>query len=159
AVLLSTTAIARADEPPPDPEKPAQPAEPTPPEPKPADAEADARMKALEQRLEKLEDELAQAKDDNSYLEEKVQSLLPLTFKFSGYVDLGFFVTDGNGAGTRSDIGHQYFPEYSNIPESWVFMGDPLSTMINSRGDVADTGDSRAIAFDPINTHGKSTFL
>ena len=38
-------------------------------------------------------------------------------------------------------------------------MGDPLSTTINSRGDVADTGESRAITFDPINSRGKSTFL
>jgi hypothetical protein len=45
------------------------------------------------------------------------------------------------------------------VPGSWVFMGDPLSTMINSRGDVADTGESRAISYDPINSHGKSTML
>jgi hypothetical protein len=38
-------------------------------------------------------------------------------------------------------------------------MGDPLSTTINSRGDVADTGDSRAVTFDPVNSHGKTSFI
>src|SRR5205085_9062775 len=54
-----------------------------------------------------------------------------------------------------------YYPEYLDrgVPGSWVFVGDPLSTTVNSRGDVADTGESRAIKFDPINSRGKSTFL
>jgi hypothetical protein len=122
-------------------------------------AEVDARMQALEQRLEKAEEELELAKEDNAFLEEKVSALAPLSGKIGGYLDFGFFTTTGNGAGTRSDIGHAYFPEFSNVPESWVFMGDPLSTAINSRGDVADTGESRAITFDPINSRGKSTFI
>ena len=109
-------------------------------------------MRAMEKRLHKLEDELSQAKDDSSYFEDKLQQLLPLTAKFGGYVDFGFFGTDGNGAGTREDLASTYFPQFAGkVPGSWVFMGDPLSTMINSRGDVADTGQSRAVTFDPIH--------
>jgi hypothetical protein len=136
-----------------------EPVEPPPAEP-PPQPDLKAAVDELSARLQKVEDELEQAKDDNKYLDEKVQSLLPLTAKLGGYVDAGFFVTDGNGAGTRSDLLGQYFPEYiGKVPESWIFMGDPLSTTVNSRGDVADTGESRAIVFDPINSRGKSTFL
>ena len=119
------------------------------------------RLQALEQKLAKLEEQLEQAKDDTTYLEEKVTSLLPLAGKLGGYLDVGLFATSGNGAGTRSDLIGLYFPEYlaAGVPGSWVFMGDPLSTQVNSRGDVADTGDSRAIVFDPINSRGKSTAL
>ncbi len=140
-----------------------QPPQPQPPPEQPAEEPKpdphDDEIRALEARMQKLEEELEATKDDNSYLEEKLQALLPLSGKISGYLDLGAFVTSGNGAGTRSDLGNARFPEYSYVPGSWVFMGDPLSTAINSRGDVADTGESRAITYDPINSHGKSTAL
>lgn len=127
-------------------------------EPKPD--ETKQRLDTLEQKMADLEAKLEEAKDDNAYLEEKVTSLLPLAGKLTGYVDVGFFATTGNGAGTRSDLVGTYFPEYAGVvPGSWVFMGDPLSTAVNSRGDVADTGESRAITFDPINSRGNSTFL
>jgi len=148
--------------PPPDSPPPTEtPAEPPPEEPKPdANAEADARMQALEQRLQAVEEELELQKEDNQFLEEKIKALAPVAGKIGGYLDLGFFATTGNGAGTRPDLAQIYYPEYVNrVPGSWVFMGDPLSTTINSRGDVADTGDSRAVVFDPINSGGKSTFL
>lgn len=158
SLLVASPALAQA----PDPQQPAgsapepatEPAEPGP------DPNA-ARIRALEQRLEAVEDELAAAKDDRTYLEEQLAKLLPLSGKISGYVDLGAFATTGNGAGTRSDLANLLFPEYSYVPGngSWVFYGDPLSTAINSRGDVADTGDSRAITYDPINSRGKSTML
>ena len=45
------------------------------------------------------------------------------------------------------------------IPGSWVFYGDPLSTTVNSRGEPADTGESRAITFDSVNAGGKSSFI
>ena len=153
-LLLLLASPALADEPQPEPPKEEPP--PTPPPPA-----TDPKIDELTQRIQKLEDELSQVKDDNSYLEEKLQSLLPIAAKLGGYVDAGFFVTDGNGAGTSSDLLGQYYPEYldKGIPGSWVFMGDPLSTTVNSRGDVADTGESRAIVFDPINSRGKSTFL
>lgn len=161
SLLLASPALAQAPEPaePPSESEPAPAAEPEPAdEPKPA--ESDERFQALEARLQALEDELAATKDDNAYLEEQLAKLLPLSGKISGYLDLGAFVTTGNGAGTRTDLLGMYFPEYiGQVPGSWVFMGDPLSTAINSRGDVADTGESRAITYDPINSGGKSTML
>lgn len=161
-LCLAAPAAAQPTDPPPgDPPAAGPAAAESPPDDKPeADAEATARMQALEDRLQKLEDELAQAKDDSTYFEEKLAALAPLAGKLGGYLDLGFFATTGNGAGTRSDLAGIYFPEFvGKVPGSWVFMGDPLSTTINSRGDVADTGESRAVLFDPINSRGKSTFL
>jgi hypothetical protein len=161
ALAQPTDAPPPAGPPPADDPPPAEPPAPEPtPDPKAdANAEADARMQALEQRLEKVEEELEDAKDDNKYLEEKVGSLAPLTGKLGGYLDAGFFATTGNGAGTRTDLAHTWFPQYEYVTGSWVFAGDPLSTAINSRGDVADTGESRAVTFDPVNSHGKSTFM
>lgn len=171
AYLLVCVAAPAFAQPPPDPAPPDQvappegeqppAAEPTPEEPPPdPNAEVNARMQALEQRMQSLEDELSAQQDDNKYLEDKLSALAPVAGRFSGYLDLGFFATTGNGAGTRSDLAQTYFPEYiGRVPGSWVFYGDPLSTAINSRGDVADTGESRAVTFDPINSRGKSTFL
>jgi hypothetical protein len=156
-LCLPVIASAQPADPPADP-VPVPPPPPAEPKPDP-NAEADARMQALEQRLQKVEEELELAKDDNAFLEEKVNALSSGAVKVGGYLDLGFFATNGNGAGTRSDLLRLYFPEYSDVPSSWVFYGDPLSTTINSRGDVADTGESRAVTFDPINSRGKSTFL
>ena len=45
------------------------------------------------------------------------------------------------------------------LPDSWVLMGDPLSTQVNSRGDPADTGESLAVTFDPVDSRGKSSFI
>jgi hypothetical protein len=156
SLLVAAPSWAQAPEPQPQPQPAAE--EPKPPDEAP---KVDPKVQELEQRLQKVESELEQAKDDNSFLEEKLQALLPLSGRISGYVDFGAFVTSGNGAGTRSDIGNLRFPEYSYVAGagSWVFWGDPLSTTVNSRGDVADTGDSRAITFDPINSRGKSTML
>lgn len=89
-----------------------------------------------------------------------IKHLLPLSGRISGYLDFGFFHVEGDGSGIRSDIGHKYFPQYAGvIPDSWVFMGDPLSTTINSRGEPADTAGSRAIMFDSVNNKGKSSFI
>jgi len=127
--------------------------------PKP-DPKPDPKVEELEQRLQKAEERLDQLEDDKSYLEERLKDLLPLSGRISGYVDVGFFATTGNGAGTREDLINSYFPEYAGkVPGSWVFMGDPLSTAVNSRGDPADTGESRAVTFDPIDSRGNSSFL
>jgi Putative beta-barrel porin-2, OmpL-like. bbp2 len=123
----------------------------------PAPAAADAQ---LLERMQRLEDELALLREDNAVLEHKVAGAQLLSARFSGYLDVGLFATTGNGAGTRSDIGNVYFPRYAGIvPGSWVFMGDPLSTAVNSRGDPADTGESRAVTFNPIASRGKSSFI
>jgi len=111
-------------------------------------------------RMQQLEDKIARLEEDNAVLERRVDDLGRVSARLSGYVDVGFFATTGDGAGTRSDVGNVYFPEYAGVvPGSWVFMGDPLSTTVNSRGEPADTGESRAVTFDPIDSRGKSTFL
>lgn len=156
-LLLALGGRALADEPAVPPEPP--PPQPEPPRADPATAELVGRMNQLEKRLKKMEDDLGQAQDDNKALGDQVAALLPLQTRFTGYVDIGFFATTGNGAGTRSDLSNTYFPQYSYVPGSWVFWGDPLATAINSRGDPADTGDSRAVVFDPIHSRGNSTFL
>jgi hypothetical protein len=83
------------------------------------------------------------------------------TLRWSGYLDIGFFVPRGDGAGHQQDLGHLIFPEHRSV--AWVFHGDPLSTAVNSRGEPADTGDSsnasRAIVFDSVDSRGEPGFL
>jgi hypothetical protein len=40
-----------------------------------------------------------------------------------------------------------------------VFLGDPLSTAINARGEPADTGPSRAVTFNPVHNGGASSAI
>jgi hypothetical protein len=109
------------------------------------DADADAvanKIQELEQRLR--------------VQEESRKSRFPV--KITGYGDLGAFATQGDGAGFARDIGHTMFPEHSDI--GWVFYGDLLATQINSRGDVADLGESPGVErFDSVNSGGNPTFL
>ncbi|MDB4955124.1 MAG: uncharacterized protein JWO36_2693 [Myxococcales bacterium] len=160
AALLATSAPARADDESAPPAPPVDKPAPLPPVTDIQPAELPKHDETLEQRMQKLEDALELSKEDNAALEEKLNGLMPFTTRFSGYLDVGFFATDGNGAGTRSDLASSYFPEYAGIvPGSWVFMGDPLSTAVNSRGEPADTGDSRAIVFNPIHSRGAPSFI
>jgi hypothetical protein len=154
-VLLCGRVWADDEQPPAPPPPPPPPAVPAPPDPA-----LQKKLEELDQRVQKVEDDLAQAKDDNAYLEDKVKELLPLSGRLSGYVDIGFFGTTGNGAGTRSDLAGVYFPEYvGKVPGSWVFMGDPLSTAINSLGEPADTSDSREVATDTLHSGGHPSLI
>src|SRR5580692_9524382 len=76
-----------------------------------------------------------------------------------GYIDLGFFATEGNGSGIVRDEGHMLFPQYSNY--GWLFYGDILSTAVNSRGEVADLGDATGAPprFDSIHSGGAPGFI
>lgn len=140
------------------------------------EANVEARLSALEEdnrRLRARVDELEQRARDNARLREKVDKLeedtgwldaqlaglLPLKGRFGGYLDFGFFHAQGDGSGVRSDIGHRYLPEYDYLTDSWVFYGDPLSTMVNGRGEPADTGESRALTFDSMDSQGKTSFV
>jgi hypothetical protein len=160
-VVLLLAGRAYADDEPPAPAPAPVPAPaPAPPVESEEQKAQQKKIEELEQRLQKLEEQASQAQDDNNYLEEKLKELLPLAGRISGYVDVGFFGTTGNGAGTREDLANTYFPEYAGIvPGSWVFMGDPLSTAVNSRGEPADTGQSRAVTFDPIHSQGNTSFI
>ena len=85
---------------------------------------------------------------------------MPLTGRITGYVDFGFFSVAGDGRGIRTDLGHQALPEYEGVvPDSWVFLGDPLASTVNSRGEAADLSESRAITFDPIHNGGEPSFI
>jgi hypothetical protein len=77
---------------------------------------------------------------------------------FGGYIDFGFFVPQGNGAGYVQDYGHTLYPSYANT--SWVFLGDILAPAVNSRGEVADLGDAPGVdRFDSIHSRGAPGFI
>ena len=120
------------------------------------DRNLDQRLDDLAERVGDLERENAELKErserleeDQAFTEQRLQDTSRLAARLSGYFDGGFFVTQGEGTGVRSDLGHRLFPEYAGIiPDQWVFVGDPLSTTVNARGEPADTGPSKAILFD-----------
>ncbi len=123
-------------------------------------AELEARTEDLAERNVELEEELEILREDQEWTAERVDKILPLTAKVSGYIDMGFFYVEGDGRGIRSDTGFVFFPEFNGVvPDSWVFMGDPLSTAINSRGDPADVSESRAITSNPIDSNGNATAI
>ncbi len=132
-----------------------------PPGPPPVTAQDLKEQRAqLGQEIDKLRQDLESLREEHNQLAQQVQSLAPLSTRITGYLDFGFYYVSGNGTGIRYDAGYANFPEYRDrVPDSWVFMGDPLATMLNSRGDPANTGDSRAITFNPIHSEGKPGFL
>jgi hypothetical protein len=160
---LAGTSYAQ-EAPPPEAAKPAQPEAPQPEAPQPEAAqpdqppppsltELDRRLRELEAQNARLREELDQLKDNQGFVEQQIQRLLPLTGRLSGYLDFGFFHVQGNGgSGIKADIGNIYFPEYADVSTSWIFYGDPLSTVINSRGDPANTEPSRAVVLNPVRS-------
>lgn len=81
------------------------------------------------------------------------------TVQVGGYVDFGYFVPQGNGAGYIEDFGHALFPEYAG-KFGWVFLGDILSPAVNSRGEVADLGPAPGVTrYDSINSRGAPGFI
>ena len=77
-----------------------------------------------------------------------------------GYIDVGFFAPQGNGSGIVRDQGNLLFPQYAG-QYGWVFLGDLLSTAVNSRGEVADLGDPTGAPprFDSIHSGGAPGFI
>src|SRR5262249_38602727 len=92
-------------------------------------------------------------------LEERLDRMEPLLGRGTGYLDVGFFKVAGNGTGIRNDLGHAKLPQYTAVPDSWVFLGDPLATAVNARGGPADTGPSRAVTFNPIHAGSAPSFI
>jgi hypothetical protein len=125
-----------------------------------SNADFEKRMIELEEQNRRLREDLDRIKEDAAFTQKRVDQVMPITGRLTGYVDFGFFAVQGDGSGIRPDIGNRRFPEYADqVPGTWVFMGDPLSTAVNSRGEPADTGDSRAVAFDAIKNGGKPSFI
>jgi hypothetical protein len=123
-------------------------------------AELEQRLLELEDKNAHLEEELEILREDQQWTQQQVDKVMPLTSRLAGYVDFGFFYVSGDGRGIRTDIGHANFPEYDGVvADSWVFMGDPLSTAINSRGDPADVNESRAVTNEQIGNGGKPSFI
>jgi len=120
------------------------PPEEAPPPPAPTPEALQAQIDQLRAQLESLE--------------KRQDWMATLSVKLSGYLDLGFFWVQGNGSGVRKDFGGT-LGYRGQILDTWVLHGDPLSTTINSRGDVADVGDARAIRFDPIHAGNRPSFI
>jgi len=79
---------------------------------------------------------------------------------WGGYIDLGFFAPQGNGAGYIQDFGHQILNGAPYTSYTWVFLGDILAPAVNSRGEVADLGDAPGVdRFDSINSRGAPGFV
>jgi hypothetical protein len=109
------------------------------------------RMQTLEDRINELGQQLRES-------EEAAQKRVsPLTW--NGYVDFGFFVPLGNdGVGWVRDVGNAVFPQYANY--SWTFLGDILSTAVNSRGEVANLGQAPGVTrFDSVSSNGAAGFI
>jgi len=179
ALILFSASASDAQTLPVDPNKPAtQPVttEPTTPDPKPTTPTKPAEPKSepvakpapdLSEQLGKLKeentdlrDELELLKEDLKFTDKRVSGLLAVKGRIKGYLDFGFFRVGGDGSGLRSDTGNLIYPQYAGtVPGSWVFLGDPLSTAINSRGDPAETAESRAVTFDSVDNKGVASFI
>jgi hypothetical protein len=134
-----------------------QPAAEPEPEPQP---EPPAELADRLDRLEQTQKELAREQRREATTRERVESLAPLRHFITVFVDVGAFAVAGDGSGIRSDLAHLYFPQYAGrLAGQWVFMGDPLSTAVNSLGEPADTSDSRELMDDPLNSHGRPSFV
>jgi hypothetical protein len=78
-----------------------------------------------------------------------------------GYADFGFFVPEGTGSGyylaTNQEV-LQSFPQYAGY--SWVFPGDILAPVVNTRGEVADLGTAAGVdRYDGIHSGGAPGFI
>ncbi|MDF1665914.1 MAG: hypothetical protein P1V97_29425 [Planctomycetota bacterium] len=107
----------------------------------------------VKERFENLEGDLTS-------LKEKSESLFDKTAKkliFSGYIDAGAFVPTGNGVGFIPDFRNTLASRFPS--KTWLFLGDPWTTPVNSRNEPADTDGSFALPFDNINSGGRSSFI
>ena len=108
---------------------------------------------------ESIADKQAILEERIATLHEQQRTLLPLRRFITVFLDVGWFVAGGDGAGVRSDIGHRYVRDFDNVPAEWVLIGDPLSTTVNTNGEPADLGAARAIEDDTIDSNGNPTFI
>lgn len=110
---------------------------------------SEERLLLLESRFDELEAQFQEMKRE--------REAERLSWSFSGYVDFGFFVPSGDGAGVVQDVGNRALPRFG---ERWVFLGDLLSTAVNSRGEVADLGNLPGVdRFDGIHSQGAAGFI
>ena len=125
------------------------------PGPAPVEAAAGAPLEQTsDERLETAEQRLGQL--------EQVQVQQRPRISFSGFVDVGMFVTQGDGTGFVQDVGPasaRHFPAYVDR-YAWVFLGDLLSTPVNTRGEPADLGNPPGVKrADTIANRGAPSFI
>ncbi len=148
------------DEPTPTPAPPSTdvppPTPPVPPATIPIPDEVVDRLDELDARAKQLE----RGQRTAEATAKTVDRLSFLSRFFTAIIDVGAFAAGGDGAGIRSDTLHANYPEYANtVSGQWVFMGDPLSTSINTLGEPADTADSRETPTDTIDSHGHPSLI
>jgi hypothetical protein len=115
----------------------------------PEDKSVEDRLRDLEIKLEEYRARLESA-EANTSLKDRIS--------ISGYGDVGFFVPSGNGSGIVQDFGNVRVPSLKQY--GWVFLGDLLSTAVNSRGEVADLGNEPGVTrYDGIHSQGAAGFI
>lgn len=119
--------------------------------------DTDDMRRMLEEQQARL-DELEALLEQEQQKEEEEPPLFKIRFR--GYADVGFFAPIGNdGVGWIRDVSNRQFPEYAG-QYGWVFLGDILSTAVNSRGEVADLGNAPAAErFDSVDSDGAPGFI
>jgi len=134
---------------------PAVPAAPRPVEDE--TPEAADNNEALPATAEELTQQMRELQTRLDQLEQIVVNRRP-SVTLTGYGDFGFFLTQGNGSGTVRDARNVVFPQYAG-EYGWVFLGDILSTAVNSRGEAADLGDLPGVSrFDSLHSGGAPGF-
>ncbi|HUJ57893.1 MAG TPA: hypothetical protein VLX92_05360 [Kofleriaceae bacterium] len=166
AVLCTARAV-HADDPPPDAGVPmgdAAPPADASPDAAPPPVDAGPTMEDLAARVDELEYQqkrlAAQLARKASEAHKAIDALAALGRFLTAFVDVGGYAVGGDGSGIRSDIGHLYYPKYAGrLAGQWVFMGDPLSTTINSLGEPADTSDSRSVPVDNLKSGNNPSLI
>ena len=132
---------------------PAAPPPPGPPDVAGADAddydddvgEEGSSQAATEDRLHTVEGRLDRLEQTVIFRQPRVT--------LSGFIDVGFFAVQGDGTGFVQDSGPaaaRHFPAHADR-FAWVFLGDLLSTAVNTRGEPADLGNPPGITrFDSV---------
>jgi hypothetical protein len=163
-VLMADPGRAAAEEVlPPTPDIPPLPAEAPGAAPADANADADANLVLPDDTHEDGQsDPIAKINELQARLDqmqELVANRQPRVI-VGGYIDLGFYATQGNGSGIVRDQGNVAFPQYAGR-YGWVFLGDILAPAINSRGEVADLGNATGAVprNDAIHSGGAPGFI
>lgn len=112
--------------------------------------------------IEEMQDKLRELEERLHQTDQMMLARQP-RLTLSGYGDVGFFVPIGNrGVGYVPDVGgsaNRAFPERAGR-YAWVFLGDPMATAINTRGEVADLGNPPgANRFDSVHSNGAPGFI
>jgi len=121
-------------------------------------AETKAAVSATSGDLAEVKEELSLTNRSVSSLGEREDLIRETSVSWGGYLDVGFFAVQGNGSGVRKDV-DRLIRGADDVLDTWALRGDPLATAINSRGEPADIGDSRAVGFDGLRTAGRPTVL